>query len=65
MKRLALALILLVSGCSILPNGDDEPRNPKSQCDEYASRAVQTDDLDQAKNLAARAAECYAAAQNR
>ena len=65
MKRFALALTLVLSGCALLPNGDDEPRDPKSQCDQYASQAIQTDDLTQAKNLAARAAECYAAAQNR
>lgn len=64
MRPLAALAVLLLSGCSLLPGGDDEPRNPKSQCDEYASQAVQTDDLQEAKNLAARASECYARLQN-
>jgi hypothetical protein len=66
-RAIALAGVLVLSGCSLLGGGgnDDGPRVPKSQCDEYASQAVQTDDLQVAKNLAARASECYASLQNR
>lgn len=64
MRSSAAVFTLLLSGCALLPNGDDEsPGNPKLECDQYASQAVQTDDLQTAKNLAARASECYAAVQ--
>ncbi len=67
MRPFALASALLLSGCALLPGGgeEDPERNPKLECDQYASQAVQADDLETAKNLSARAAECYAAAQQR
>ena len=68
LRPMAALFVLLLSGCSLLPGGggdeDEGPRVPKSRCDEYASQAIQTDDLAEAKNLSARASECYAQAQN-
>ncbi|MEJ2503563.1 MAG: hypothetical protein P8177_09685 [Gemmatimonadota bacterium] len=67
MRTIAAVAVLLLSGCSVLGGGgeDEGPRVPRSECDEYASQAIQTDDLQTAKTLAARAAECYASLQNR
>jgi hypothetical protein len=35
----------------------------KAECDRIAAQAIQTSSLEEARNLAARASECYAAAQ--
>ena len=68
MRVLAVVFAVLLGGCGVFSDGDDQevtPLVPKSECDQYASQAVQTDDLQVAKNLAARASECYASLQNR
>lgn len=60
--RSALAtLCLLLSACSIpfTTSGDER----KAPCDRIAAQAIQTSSLEDAKNLSARASECYARAQ--
>ena len=55
-----------LAACSVpfVSRGEsDEER--KAPCDRIAARAIQTGNLEQAKNLAAQASECYARAQSR
>lgn len=57
--RSLLFLPLLVSACSV-PFVGGEARDTDAQCDEYAAQAIQAPRPDLARDLAARAAECYA-----
>jgi outer membrane biogenesis lipoprotein LolB len=53
--------VLLLTACSVpFRTSSDEK---KAACDRIAARAIQTTSLQQAKDLAAQAAECYARAQ--
>lgn len=53
--------VLLLSACSVpFRTSSDEK---KAACDRIAARAIQTTSLEEAKNRAAQAAECYARAQ--
>ena len=65
--RLATTLLvgLLLSACSVFDGGQEPapptPERTKSECDQFAARAIETDDIPDARRLAARATECYAA----
>lgn len=65
--RLATALLitLLLPACSLFEGGEEpappSPERTKSECDQAAARAIETDDISEARRLAARATECYAA----
>lgn len=52
---------VLLLACSIPFTTSSEER--KAPCDRIAARAIQTSSLEEAKNLAAEASECYALAQ--
>jgi hypothetical protein len=61
-SRLLMLALVGTTGCSIpFTTSGDELKAP---CDRIAARAIQTGSLEDAKDLAARASECYAAAQN-
>lgn len=61
--RLAAPLLaVLLGGCAIPFSTSGEER--KAPCDRLAAQAIQTSSLENAKNLAAQASECYARAQN-
>lgn len=61
--RFSLAAVALGLGaCSVPFTTSGEER--KAPCDRLAAQAIQTSSLEQAKNLSARASECYARAQN-
>jgi hypothetical protein len=55
-------LCLGMAACAVPFTTSGEER--KAPCDRIAAQAIQTSSLEQAKNLAARASECYASAQN-
>lgn len=61
MRRAILLTALLVAGCSV-PFSGPSTNERKSECDQIAARAIQTSSLEEARDLAARASECYAAA---
>lgn len=52
-----VATTLFVTGCSLpfLGGGGD-----KSECDQIAAQAIQTDSATEARDLSAQATECYA-----
>ena len=52
---------LALTGCAIPFTTSSEER--KAPCDRKAAQAIQTSSLEDAKNLAAQASECYASAQ--
>lgn len=58
---LLVGALLLLTACSVPFRTSTEER--KSACDRIAARAIQTSSLEEAKNLAAQASECYARAQ--
>lgn len=60
LPALAVAALLL-GACSIPFTTSNDER--KAVCDRIAARAIQTSSLEDAKNLSAQAAECYARAQ--
>lgn len=60
LPRLA-GVVLLLGACSVPFTTSSDER--KAACDRIAARAIQTSSLQQAKDLAAQAAECYARAQ--
>ena len=63
MKRtLTLFTILAGSGCASRA-ASPTVQQRKAPCDQLAARAIQTDSLELAKNLAAEASECYSLAQ--
>ena len=50
--------VLTLSGCSVpLVGGGGDAKSP---CDQLAAQAIQTDSAARARDLAARATECYA-----
>lgn len=59
----ALLAITILSGCASLPFGGKSSDERKAECDRVAAQAIQTSSAEEAKNLAARASECYAALQ--
>ena len=67
MRRHVPALLALVtlSACSSLPFGGKSSDERKAECDRIAAQAIQTASAEEAKNLSARASECYAALQGR
>lgn len=50
--------VVVLASCSVpfVGGGGDN----KAECDQYAAQAIQTASLTEARDLAARAAECYA-----
>lgn len=65
MKRSMWVLVpLFLAACSSLPIIGESDDEKKAECDRIAARAIQTDDLGDARRLAAAAADCYAAAQS-
>jgi len=56
LKRLTVAAPLLLSACGLPFVGGDA----KSECDQIAAQAIETDSASRARDLAARATECYA-----
>lgn len=61
----ALLALALLSACSSLPFGGKSTDERKATCDRVAAQAIQTGSVEDAKNLAAQASECYAALQSR
>ncbi len=60
------ALLLLIGpllGCSVPFVGGPSANERKAPCDRIAAQAIQTDDFDEARTLAAQASECYANAR--
>lgn len=63
MRKLALALAFLgLSGCAV-PFAGPSKDERKAPCDRLSAQAIQTGSFEEAKDLAARASECYARAQ--
>jgi hypothetical protein len=62
MLRSIIALSLLLSACAV-PFSGPSRNERKAECDRLAARAIQTTSLQEAKDLAAQASECYATAQ--
>ena len=60
----AVVAITFVSGCASLPFGGKSSDERKAECDRVSAQAIQTSSAEEAKNLAARASECYAALQS-
>jgi hypothetical protein len=56
-----LALLAGLGACAIPFTTSSEER--KAPCDRLAAQAIQTTSLEDAKNLAAQASECYARVQ--
>lgn len=60
-----LLVALLLPACSVFDGGEGPapptPERMKSECDQLAARAIETDDVAEARRLAAGATECYAA----
>lgn len=65
MRRLRVVplLLLAASACSV-PFSGPTSEERKAPCDRIAARAIQSNSLEEAKNLAAQASECYAQAQS-
>jgi hypothetical protein len=61
MRRALWVVLPFVAGCSV-PFSGPSTSERKSECDQIAARAIQTSSLADARDLAARASECYAAA---
>lgn len=61
----ALLALVTLSACSSLPFGGKSSDERKAACDRIAAQAIQTGSAEEAKNLSARASECYAALQSR
>lgn len=60
--RYGLWVVLpFLTACSV-PFSGPSTSERKSECDQIAARAIQTSSLAEARDLAARASECYAAA---
>lgn len=59
----AFAALTFLSACASLPFGGKSSDERKAECDRIAAQAIQTSSAEEAKNLAARASECYAALQ--
>lgn len=59
----ALVALTFLSGCASLPFGGKSSDERKAECDRFSAQAIQTASTEEAKNLAARASECYAALQ--
>ena len=55
------ALSLLLAACSLPFHKSSDER--KAECDRISARAIQTDKVSDAKNLAAEASACYAKIQ--
>lgn len=53
--------LVLLAACSVPFTTSSEEK--KAPCDRIAAKAIQTSSLEEAKNLAAQASECYAHAQ--
>lgn len=64
MKRLAFLSVLFIVGCSV-PFRGPSTADRKAECDQFAAQAINTQSLDEARRLAARASDCYAALQRR
>lgn len=63
MRRSAVLIaVLALSACSLPFRGPSDDER-KARCDRMAAQAIQTSSLEEAKNLAAQASECYAQAQ--
>ena len=60
----AFFAVTLLSGCASLPFGGKSGDERKADCDRVAAQAIQTASAEEAKTLAARASECYAALQS-
>lgn len=61
MRAMLAAACLALGACSLPFTRSTEDR--KAPCDRIAAQAIQTSSLEEAKNLAAQASECYARAQ--
>ena len=61
MRRLPWLALPFVAACS-MPFSGPSSSERKSECDQIAARAIQTSSLAEARDLAARASDCYAAA---
>lgn len=61
--RSAIVLTCVFLGACSLPFTGGSSDGDKAPCDRIAAQAIQTSDLENAKNLAAQASECYAAVQ--
>ncbi len=62
MKFVFALAVLFVSACSVPFIGSDTDEE-KAECDRIAAQAIQTEDVEDAKNFSARASECYALIQ--
>jgi hypothetical protein len=60
---IAAAALVLLTACASSPRVSDDIR--KAPCDRISAQAIQSSSLEDAKNLAAQASECYASAQSR
>lgn len=61
MRATLVTACLALGACSLPFTRSTEDR--KAPCDRIAAQAIQTSSLEEAKNLAAQASECYARAQ--
>lgn len=72
MRRVIPTLLLAgaLSACGVF-NGEDDPQPApepfltKAECDQFSAQAIETEEVTDARRLAARAAECYAAVEQR
>lgn len=60
----ALLAVTFLSACASLPFGGKSGDERKAECDRISAQAIQTTSAEEAKTLAARASECYAALQS-
>ncbi len=51
-------MAIFLTGC--FGRGGATPAERKAQCDRLAAQAIDTESLDEARRLAARASDCYA-----
>lgn len=61
MRSLLILLCFAAAGCSVPFTGGPQ-QDRKAPCDQLAAQAIQTPSLEEARQLAAHATECYAAA---
>lgn len=61
-RSLTVLALLGLSACAVPFTTSTQEK--KAPCDRIAARAIQTASLEEAKNLAAQASECYAHAQS-
>jgi hypothetical protein len=58
-QLLVLFALVFLTGCGAFRGGATTGER-KAECDRFAAQAIETESLDEARRLAARASDCYA-----